>query len=340
MQLVDFTTLTALCTQLRTEWIPSRIEQVYQRDRYTINMGLRTLKKRGWLTIAWHPLAARICLGDNPPKIPDTFTFSDQLRHQLNGLALINIAAIAPMERVLDLQFAKRPDDPIIWHLYIEIMGKYSNVILTGADDMIVTVAHQVSSQQSRVRPLQTGQVYELPPSLTSTIPSLNESEERWQERVSLIPGNLAKQLLKNYRGLSPALVNSMLNVAGLNPAQTNDSLTSQQWHNLFLVWQQWLNFISQLQNNDSSSIKPGFTEDGYNVMGWGIIKPVESLQSLVNQYYSQKLNQQEFNQLHHQLKEKIKSVLNKLIIKETAHKSTLQQVEQADIYKEKSDLL
>ncbi len=340
MQLVDFTTLTAICTELRTEWIPSRIEQVYQRDRYTINIALRTLKKRSWLTISWHPLAARICMGDNPPKIPDTFTFSDQLRHQLNGLALINIAAIAQMERVLDLQFAKRPDDPIIWHLYIEIMGKYSNVILTGADDIIVTVAHQVSSQQSRVRPLQTGQVYELPPSLTSTIPSLNESEERWQERVSLIPGNLSKQLLKNYRGLSPALVHSMLNISGLNYSQSTDSLNPQDWHNLFITWQQWLKIISQLENNDLSSIKPGFTEEGYNVMGWGVIKPVESLQSLVNKYYSHKINQQEFNQLHHQLQEKIKSVLNKLILKETAHKSTLKQVEKADIYKEKADLL
>ncbi|MEO8891709.1 MAG: NFACT family protein, partial [Coleofasciculaceae cyanobacterium] len=76
MQPVDFTTLNAACYELRTQWIPGRTEQVYQRDRFTIAIALRTLKKRGWLTICWHPQAARIHIGDPPPKIPDTFTFS------------------------------------------------------------------------------------------------------------------------------------------------------------------------------------------------------------------------------------------------------------------------
>jgi len=123
MQQVDFTTLTAACAELQAGWIPGRLEKVYQRDRYTIALCLRTLQGRGWLTLAWHPQAARICLADPPPRLPDTFTFSDQLRHQLNGLALVGIQFIAPWERVLDLQFARRPGDPILWHLYVEIMG-------------------------------------------------------------------------------------------------------------------------------------------------------------------------------------------------------------------------
>ncbi|MBE9125950.1 NFACT family protein, partial [Coleofasciculus sp. LEGE 07081] len=151
MQLVDFTTLIAACAEIRAEWIPARIEQVYQRDRFTISLALRTLNSRGWLTLSWHPQAARICISNPPPRTPDTFTFSDQLRHQLNGLALVAIETIAPWERVLDLQFARRPGDPAIWHLYVEVIGKYSNLILTGADNLIVTAAHQVSAQQSSV---------------------------------------------------------------------------------------------------------------------------------------------------------------------------------------------
>jgi predicted ribosome quality control (RQC) complex YloA/Tae2 family protein len=80
------------------------------------------------------------------------------LRHQLNGFALTKLAFVAPWERVIDLQFAQRPDDPTLGHLYIEIMGKYSNVILTAADNQIVTVAHQVNATQSSVRTVQTGQ--------------------------------------------------------------------------------------------------------------------------------------------------------------------------------------
>ena len=166
MQPVDLTTLIAACSEIRTLWLPARTEQVYQRNRFTIAIALRTLDKRGWLEICWHPQAAHLCIGSPPPRSPDTFTFSQQLIHQLNGLALIAIVEVAPWERVVDLQFARRPGESALWHLYVEIMGKYSNVILTDAHQVIVTAAHQVSLQQSSVRPIQTGQVYELPPSL------------------------------------------------------------------------------------------------------------------------------------------------------------------------------
>jgi len=106
--------------------------------------------------------------------------------------------------------FARRPGEPALWHLF-EIMGKYSNVILTDESEVIITAAHQVSQQQSSVRPIQTGQPYELPPALLGAIPTLSESQERWQERVSLVPGGLGRCLLKSYRGLSPALVQSMV---------------------------------------------------------------------------------------------------------------------------------
>ncbi|NEP58834.1 MAG: hypothetical protein F6K31_17745, partial [Symploca sp. SIO2G7] len=246
MQTVDFTTLMAACCELRTDWIPARTTTVYQCDRYTIALSLRTLKSRGWLTISWHPQAARICIGDSPPRLPDTFTFSDQLRHQLGGFALVAMDIIAPWERVLDLQFAQRPGEAAIWHLYVEIMGKYSNVILTSADNLIVTAAHQVGSQQSSIRSIQTGQPYEPPPSLTGTLPKLSESQQRWQERVSLVPGALQRQLLKSYRGLSPALVRSMVQAANLDPNQSTEDLKTSDWQQLFLCWQQWLQTLAR----------------------------------------------------------------------------------------------
>jgi predicted ribosome quality control (RQC) complex YloA/Tae2 family protein len=343
---------------LRAQWIPGRIEQVYQRDRYTIAISLRTLKSRGWLTICWHPQAARICLGDPPPKTPDTFTFSDQLRHQLSGIALVAIDAIAPWERVLDLKFARRPGDPALFHLYVEIMSKYSNVILTDADKLIITAAHQVSSQQSSIRPIQTGQPYELPPALTGTLPSLSEPQERWQERVSLVPGALHRQLLKSYRGLSPALVRSMAQAADLNPDQSTASLSPTDWQQLFQRWQEWLYTLESRvgQDVDSSSsatvetssphsplptpFQPGWTDQGYTVLGWGVIKPAQNVQTLLNSYYTAELNQQEFAQLRHQLSQKLGNILGKLRQKASTFAERLQQSDQADQYRQQADLL
>lgn len=333
MQAVDFTTLTAVCGEVRDRWLPARTEQVHQRDRYTIALLLRTLNQRGWLEICWHPQAAHICIGSPPPRIADTFTFSQQLLHQLNGLALIEIKAIAPWERVVDLQFARRPGEAALWHLYVEIMGKYSNVILTDSTNVIVTAAHQVSQKQSSIRPIQTGQPYEPPPSLTGAIPSLSESQQRWQERVSLVPGAVRRCLLKSYRGLSPTLVQSIAQVAGLDPDQSTDTLAVSDWQQLFQYWQEWLQAI------DKSQFQPMWTDKGYTVLGWGV-EPAKDMQDLLNRYYTIELNQQEFTQLHHALSQKLNNILAKLRLKACTFEERLQQSDRADEYRQQADLL
>ena len=334
MQPVDFTTLMAICADLRATWLPARVEQVYQRDRHTVFLGLRTLDRRGWLLVSWHPQAARLCLSSPPPRSPDTFTFSQQVRHQIGNLALVDIAAIAPWERVIDLQFAQRPGEPALWHLYIEIMGQYSNVILTNQQNQIVTAAHQVSAQQSSVRPIQTGQPYEPPPALTDPAPTLTEPFERWQERVSLVPGPLRKNLLKTYRGLSSTLVRTLAQQAELDPNHTTETLTKADWERLFGSWQTWL------QQLTTEHFTPGWTQAGYTVLGWGAIAPSPDIQQLIDQYYTTQLNRQNCDRLHHQLSQKLHALLEKLRLKATGFQTRLDDADQADHYRNQADLL
>ncbi len=334
MQPVDYTTLTAICSELRTSWLPARVEQIYQRDRHTLFLGLRTIDRRGWLLVSWHAQAARLCISSAPPRTPDTFTFSQQLRHQIGSLALVEIGAIAPWERALDLQFARRPGEPALWHLYAEIMGKYSNLILTNQDDQIVTAAHQVSSHQSSVRPIQTGQPYEVPPSLTNPAPSLSESFDRWQERIALVPGALRKNLLKPYRGLSSVLAISLIQAAGLSPDQSSDQLTPADWQRLFQQWQQWLQAL------ETEQFCPGWTEQGYTVLGLGMTQPAKDIQPVIDRYYSNHLNQQEFTQLRHQLTQKLNALLQKLRLKAHTFESRLDQSAQSDQRRAQADLL
>jgi predicted ribosome quality control (RQC) complex YloA/Tae2 family protein len=334
LQPLDFTALTAACSEIRANWLPARIEQVYQRDRFTIAIALRTLNQRGWLDISWHPQAAHICISEPPPRAPDTFTFSQQLKHQLGGLALVGIEAISPWERVIDLQFARRPEETALYHLYAEVMGKYSNVILTDASNEIITAAHQVSHQQSSVRPIQTGQNYETPPKLTGKVPNLSESLERWQERVSLVPGGIKRQLLKSYSGLSSALLDTMLLAANIIPDTNTDELTPQDWQNLFQRWQEWLQAL------DLGKFQPAWTENGYTVMGWGGVAPTKNIQELLYRYYSDQLNEQLFGQLRHQLSQKLLNILGKLRTKAKTFSDRLQQSDQAEEYRQKADLL
>jgi len=341
VQPVDFTTLSAVCTDLRARWLPARCEQVYQRDRYTLFMALRTLDRRGWLAISWHPQAARLHMAEPPPKQPDTFTFSQQLKHQLGGLALTQINPLSPWERALDLQFARRPDEPALWHLYVEIMGKYSNVILTGADHQIVTAAHQVSEQQSSVRPIQTGRPYVHPPAITGKLPTLDEPMAPWRDRITLIPGKLKKMMVKSHSGVSSSVASQLIMAANLSAGVVTDDLLEADWQTLFQAWQGWLRSLKD------GTFTPGWLArtpekrlSGYSVLGIGIAQPADTVQVLLDDYYRYQFNQEEFRRLHHRIAQRLKTLLRKLRQKANTFSTRLQQSDTAESYRLKADLL
>ncbi|UAJ74052.1 NFACT family protein [Synechocystis sp. PCC 7339] len=333
MQAVDYTTLVAICAELQGDWLPARIEQVYQHDRHGLSLALRTLERRGWLILAWHPQGARICLDVPPPQEPDTFTFSDQLRHQLKGLALISLESLQPWERVIDLAIAKRPGDEPLYHLFLEVMGKYSNLILTDAQRQIITVAHQVNAQQSRVRTVQTGQPYQPPPPLLATPPSLKENFADWQERVQLIPGLLGKQLLKSYRGVGPMVVRSLLNQAGLDSQINNQDLTEKQWQSLFIAWQNWL---QRLEKQDFCGQQ---LDNGYTVLGTDT-HDQNTVNQLISTYYQAELGRENFQQLQHQIQQKLANLISKLQQKADTFKQRLNAAANAQQYQRQADLL
>lgn len=356
MQPADLTTLVALTHELDQAYVPARLEQVHQSDRHTLHLQLRTLEKKQWLLLSWHPQAARLHLCEPPLKNPDTFTFSQQILHQVAGFALVGVQLTSQWERVIDLQFAKRPDDEVQWHLYLEVMGKYSNAILVKANGEIVTAAHQVSSKQSRVRPIQTGDRYELPPALLEAIPNLNESFDSWRDRLILIPKEIKRNLVSNYRGVSSSLVRSLLAIADLEGDKNVADLTLLEWEALHRAWQIWLTCIdkkkffphlegkgyaltpSPKEGEGDKSLAPllPLWEKGLGDEG----KPLPSVNDFCDRYYSQQTGQIAFQQLHQQISQAIHNQLAKLTIKEHEFLERLKLSTQADEFKNKADLL
>lgn len=341
MQQVDLTTLVAVCHELATCCLPAKLEQVYQYDRHTLYLCLRTFTAKQWLLVSWHPQSARLHLSNQPPNDPDTFTFSQQIWHQVAGLALVGLQMVSPWERVVDLQFARRPGDEPLWHLYVEIMGKYSNVILVNSANAIVTAAHQVSSKQSRVRPIQTGDTYELPPGLLETIPTLTEAFASWRDRLILIPQEVGRSLLTNYRGLSSVLVRSLLTASEIDGKVTTDALTDADWQNLYRGWQTWLQCLETRQ------FKPKLTDKGYTVISYQPLDPSDRLANpqfqvneLLHKYYSDRTQQQEFQQLWQQISQVLKVQIGKLEHKADTFQQRLGESEHSDELKHQADLL
>jgi predicted ribosome quality control (RQC) complex YloA/Tae2 family protein len=341
MQPVDVTTLSAIREELRRDWVPARVEQLRQEDSFTVQILLRTFNKSAWLVCSHHPQSARIHIRqfrDRGPaqKPPHPQAFISQLQDCLQGKVLVQIEQPS-WERVLILHFAARPDEPASHRLYVEIMGKYSNLVLTEAtaQNMILNCAHVVTDSQSRLRPMGPGDLYTPPPPLTSPEPSLSIPYSSWQARVSLLPKPVDQSLIQSYRGISKSLTHQLLTQAGIPITAKTQELGEAQWQALFGAWTAWLTTMQ------SGLFQPCLKDSGYSVLGWECAAGQgKTASAVLDQYYSQTTESQTFKNQQSRMLQVIQVALTKLDKKEAEFKERLLQAQDCELFRQKGDLL
>lgn len=97
VQAMDYTVVKAVCTELSTKWTPAKIERIVQADRFTLLISIRTIEESGWLRLCWNPACAHISVGDpsaGVPSVAEAFSFGEQLRYLLKGLAIIEVCQL------------------------------------------------------------------------------------------------------------------------------------------------------------------------------------------------------------------------------------------------------
>jgi predicted ribosome quality control (RQC) complex YloA/Tae2 family protein len=260
IQALDATGLRAVLAELRPALLPSRFEKAQQSDGHTVQLGLRSLHGLPWLELSWLAEAPRLLAIPPPPRQGEGSTLARQLQHGLRGLTLVNLTQQG-WERVVELAFAPRPGEPPRRTLVLELMGRHSNLFLLDEDRRVIALAHQVRPNQSRLRPIGTGDPYRPPPPLRGDVPRLEEPEASWRRRLSLQPLPLRQALTAAYQGISPALVQQLC--AGLSPAAQSGAaagagagagapldgrsvqeLSEADWQALHRRWRHWLEAV------------------------------------------------------------------------------------------------
>ncbi|MFM7455967.1 MAG: NFACT family protein [Vulcanococcus sp.] len=249
LQAMDLTSLRAVLAELRPLLLPSRFEKARQADPHTLQLGFRSLTGRHWLELSWQAEAPRLLAIEAPPRGGDGSTLAQQLQHGLAGLALVALEQQG-WERVVELRFAARPGEAIQRSLVVELMGRQSNMFLLDDDRRVVAAGRQVREQQSRLRPIGTGDAYSGPPPLAGAPPSLQESFEHWQGQLRLLPLPLGKALRCAYQGIGPAQALQLVADQDAGPtallAMPVCDLAPAQWQRLWTRWQGWLEALAQ----------------------------------------------------------------------------------------------
>ena len=250
IQAIDATTLRALLAELRSSLLPSRFEKAQQSDPHTLQLALRGLEGCRWIELGWQAEAPRLHGISAPPRQGEGSTLAQQLQHGLRGLALVSIEQQG-WERVVELGFARRPGEPDQRWLVLELMGRRSNLFLLDERRRVVAAGRQVRPEQSRLRPIGTGDPYSPPPPLAGEPPRSEESFDDWRRRLSLVPLPLQRALQDAYQGISPGLARQLVDGIEVEHGQPLlerpvTDLQPADWQALHCRWRGWLLAVEQ----------------------------------------------------------------------------------------------
>lgn len=187
----------------------ARINKITQPDDYTVILTIRANRKNQKLLLSTHPNFARLHLTTQSLENPfDPPMFLRVLRKHIEG-GIINRIEQIGNDRIIALHINNTNEigDPIKRRLYIEIMGKHSNIILCDQDNKILDSLKHLTPNTNSARTLMPGFQYEFPPTTKKYNPfTLSTISDLIDQSISP-----QKAVLKALEGFSPVAVKELL---------------------------------------------------------------------------------------------------------------------------------
>ena len=187
--------------KLNNELVSGKVNRIYQVSKYELLFYIRANRKNVRLLISCHPNYARLNLTEHDyptPTTPSQLTMT--FRKHLEGSFIKNVRQVG-YERICEMDFLGRNElgDDTMYTLFIEIMGKHSNIVLTKSENKIIDALKRISPSMSTVRIIQPGFTYEYPPLFTHKKDPLTLTSPCYEK------------MYMDYAGLSPLLCKELV---------------------------------------------------------------------------------------------------------------------------------
>ena len=186
---------------LNRDLASGKVNKIYQISNYELLFQIRANRNKHQLLISAHPNYARITITyQNYPKATTPSHLTMLLRKHLEGYFIQSIFQY-DLERIIKIHFQGRNDlgDVTNKFLYVEIMGKHSNIILSDESNTILDSIKRISPSMNSIRYIQPGASYQLPP--------LQEGKKNLftEEKPIIYP-----KMYTQYSGMSPLLAKEL----------------------------------------------------------------------------------------------------------------------------------
>ena len=310
---MDGLTLGFMARELRETLSDGRIEKVSQPEKDMLVLVVRAQGKNYKLLLSAAPSFARAHLTDanyqNPADAP---MFCMLMRKHLQGGRLTSLEQLGG-DRVLKLTIENKDElgDTAPRELYLELMGRHSNLTLV-KDGRIVDAIRHVSGDMSRVRQALPGLPF-VPPPAQDKIDPAELTEEALTERLSQLSGPLDKALAASIRGLSPTAAREIaFRATGLHRTELGDLDVQELCKVVCALFGRMPGMARPTAQMGPDGLMADVLPFPYLSLETGLQKPYPTLSAALDAFYFGRDRRDRMNQKSQALKRLIKTHLER----------------------------
>ena len=343
----DGIVISNLSYELNTKLVGGRISKISMPEENELIFTVKNNAKTYRLLIsasASLPLVYLTDVNKPAPKVAPAFLM---LLRKYIGTAKITDIFQMGLERILCFKLEHLNELGDLSHkcMYVEIMGKHSNIIFTDENNKIIDSIKRISANMSSLREVLPGREYFLPDELKKK-DLLNTELEEFTEILKSKEYALSKSIYMNFAGISPLIAEEIVLRASLSSQSPSTSLSELEYTHLFHTIKNLLddikahNFSPNIVYRKEEALEFSSVElfsyngEEYNKYSY------DSVSKMLYDFYSSReafvLNRQKSSDL----RRIVNTALERASKKYDLQEKQLQDADKKDIYRVYGDLL
>lgn len=336
----------ALTDEFNNNYIGARVDKIYQTEKDEIMINMRSKDGSFKVLVSASSNNPRFYVSkitkENPSEAP---LFSMILRKNLSGSKLVKVEQFG-FDRAAQFVFSGYNEfhEEALYYLVVEIMGKYSNIVLCNENHKVIDAIKRVSTVMSSKREIEPGLIYERPPVFDRVSP-INANEE---DLKNMMTNNadleLRDFLMRSFLGLSTEIANKILFDAAIddkNLLKNFDENDANKFLSSFIK-----TFEEVKEKNYSFNIyKLSERKSAYNAISLNQYASLEkenfpSISELLDKYYYEKDQKDRIAQRSQNMRHTISANLKRAKNKLQKQKEEMLESANRETYKVYADLI
>ena len=337
-----------LASELHTKLVGGKVDKIHQPENDELVLFIRNNKENFKLVLSSSASNPRVYIAneykkENPIKAP---MFCMLFRKYIQGGIITDISQV-DFERIIKISVESFDElkEKTTKDIYIEIMGRHSNIILT-QNNKIIDSIKRIPPSVSRVRQLLPNMTYEFPPAQNKVNPIKGISIKSFINTLREFNGPIYKGIYSKFLGISPSVAKEICHRANLTTDDYSDDKTRDELSTLYRAFS---DLFTKIKNDeydpcividesidkviDFSCINLSFLD------GNKFIKK-QSISQIIEDYYKTKDFKDRVHQRTSDLRKSISIKLDRLYHKQKKIEKELRDADNADEFKIKGELL